>query len=213
MEERFDLYSVAISFFLTLSFAFCYFQIGLGGSESSEFHEEIIPSAGISYIKNYEAIMIPDGNYSIAVPSKDTFLRINGHRIHPLFLIMIPDSDSKMRLYPLNVKDNSILPHIGKTLALHILMEFRSTYGANRLTYDEKHPNIPARISYSKKVYYYLHVENGFGTIERGYLPRDSLALKWYKKPEYVQEEMAAIYFLTNRIPYGTFEIQKSLEE
>ena len=213
MEERFDLYTLAISFFLTLSFAFCYFQIGLGGSESTEFHEEIIPSVGISYLRDNEPILLEDGNYPLAVPSKDSFLKINGRRIHPLFLIMIPDSDSKMRLYPLNVKDNSILPHIGKTLALHILMEFKSTFGDNRLIYDEHHAGIPARISYSKKVYYYLHVENGFGTIERGYLPRESLALRWYKKPEFVREEMAAIYFLTNRIQYGTLEIEKSLEE
>lgn len=213
MEQRFDLYSVAISFFLTIACALCYFQIGLGGDETAEFHREIIPSTGISYIRDEKPILLPDGNYPLAVPSKDSFLKIEDREVFPLFLIMIRDEDSKLRLYPLNVLNESILPHMGKTLALHILMEFKTAFGENRLTYDEKHAGVPPRISYAKKVYYYLHVEHGFGTIERGYLPRESLALKWYKKPEFVREEMAAIFFLTNKIPYGLLEIERALEE
>ncbi len=209
-EKRFDLYNTAVSFFLLAAFTLCYFRIGLGGDESGEFHSEIVHALGISYIKDEKPILLKDGNYPLAVPSKDSWLYVDGKRYFPLFLVMV-EENSQLNLYPLNVKNESFLPHIGNTLPLHILMEFKTTYGENLLVYDEKPAGMSARDSYARKVYYYLHVSNGFGRIERGYLPRRSIALQWYKKPNFYLEELAAIYFLTNEIEFDDEKVARSV--
>lgn len=151
-----ELYTVvAVIFFVLAGLAVEIFQ----SDEVASFHEEIFPSDRISYIKNNELTALEDGNYNLAMPAGGTF--VNG--IAPMLLVEVDGE-----FYPLNIADDSILPRQGRQLPLRILFGFTSPHASNTLKYDEKSGDNPEE-SYSKKAYYYLHVENGFGSVERLY--------------------------------------------
>ena len=125
----------------------------------ASFHEEIFPSNAIGYIKDNELVELSDGDYMLAMPAGGTF--VNG--VAPMLLVEVEG-----KYFPLNIADDSILPRQGRQLPLRILFGFTSPHASNTLHYEEKVGG-DAEESYSKKAYYYLHVENGFGRVERFY--------------------------------------------
>ena len=151
-----ELYTaVAVIFFIIAALTVKFFQT----DKVASFHEEIFPSQAISYIKNNELVALPDGNYNLAMPAGGTF--VNG--VAPMLLIEVDGE-----FYPLNIADDSILPRQGRQLPLKILFGFTSPHASNTLKYAEKNGDDPVE-SYRRKAYYYLHVSNGFGNVERLY--------------------------------------------
>lgn len=157
--------AVAVLFFLLAMFC-VHFEIGIGfdGRENA-YHKEIIPSLKLSYIDGGQLIELADGNYPVAMPSSDNTLTIGGKKKFPLLMVMVPTAEG-LKLYPLNVADDSFLPRQGGTLALNILIGFTSAHAENRLQYDEKHGDVS---DYKRKAYYYLEVKSGVGRMRRGY--------------------------------------------
>lgn len=129
------------------------------------YHAEIIPSRALSYIDGGRLVELPDGNYPVAMPAGDAALVIDGEKKFPLLMVMVP-LDGGLKLYPLNVADDSFLPRQGRTLALNILMGFTSAHAENRLQYGEKLGSVE---DYKRKAYYYLEVRSGAGRMRRGY--------------------------------------------
>ena len=193
---RLDKYTLAIAFFLFLSFS----VIGFGrNDQSSDYHQQILPSDSLCYIKDGNLIALVDGNYPLAMPSHDSTIEIDGRKFFPLLLILVPSGDD-FELYPLNIADDSILPRQGKTLALHILFGFTSEHAENKLIYEEK-INDSAADDYKRKVFYYLKVENGFGTVQRDYMTSENAGVdfKFYRDVDHVKDELIAIYKIENK--------------
>ena len=151
-----ELYTaVAVMFLIAAALSVKFFQ----SDKVASFHEEIFPSNAISYIKDNELVELKDGDYMLAMPAGGTF--VNG--VAPMLLVEVEG-----KYFPLNIADDSILPRQGRQLPLRILFGFTSPHASNTLKYEEKVGG-DAEESYSKKAYYYLHVENGFGRVERFY--------------------------------------------
>jgi len=197
-----DKYTAAAVFFLILSFIVCYFQIGFKHTEEGTgYHKEILPSERLSYIKDGELIPLPDGAYPVAMPSQDSMLIINGEKVFPMLLILIPSANGEdFDLYPLNIADDSLLPRQGKTLALHILFGFTSEHAENKLVYAEK-GNDTAAEDYKRKAFYYLVVKDGYGKIERDYMTKENAGenLRYYRDVDHVKEELITIYKMKNQ--------------
>lgn len=163
VEENFErqpfkveLYTaVAVIFLIAAALSVKFFQ----SDKVASFHEEIFPSKAISYIKDNELVELSDGDYMLAMPAGGTF--VNG--VAPMLLVEVEG-----KYFPLNIADDSILPRQGRQLPLRILFGFTSPHASNTLQYEEKIGGDPVE-SYSKKAYYYLHVEKGFGHVERFY--------------------------------------------
>ena len=150
-------YFVAVTFFLTLSFAVVLYP---KSDTPPSWHEEIFPSNTLSYIKDGELVALSDGNYPLAMPPEGTFIG----EIAPLLLVEVDGT-----YYPLNIADDSIIPRHGKILPLKILFGFTSAHAENTLHYKEKTGNDPVA-DYRKKAFYYLRVEGGFGRVQRGFV-------------------------------------------
>ncbi|MCR5833779.1 MAG: hypothetical protein K6G55_03925 [Selenomonadaceae bacterium] len=125
------------------------------------WHEEIIPSNAIGYIDNGKVIALPDGDYRLAMPPQNTF--VNG--IAPMLLVEVDGN-----YFPLNIVDDSILPRRGKQLPLKILFGFTSAHAENTLTYKEKTGDDNPVTEYSRKAFYFLRVENGYGRVRRDFV-------------------------------------------
>ncbi|MBR0262151.1 MAG: hypothetical protein IJQ85_10210 [Selenomonadaceae bacterium] len=149
-------YFIAAAVFMTLAFAVVLYP---KSDTPPSWHEEIFPSNALSYIKDGKLVALPDGNYPLAMPPNDTF--VNG--VAPMLLVEVDGV-----YYPLNIADDSIIPRRGKTLPLKILFGFTSAHAENTLHYQEKTGNDPVA-DYRKKAFYYLHVENGFGRVQRDF--------------------------------------------
>lgn len=127
------------------------------------WHEEIIASEALSYIKDGELVALPNGDYPLAMPPKGTFVG----EIAPMLLIKVNGT-----YYPLNIVDDSIIPRQGKLLPLKILFGFTSKHAENTLTYQEKTSGDPVA-DYRKKAFYYMRVKDGFGQVQRGFEIKD----------------------------------------
>ena len=147
--------AVAVIFFFLAAISVKFFQ----SDKVASFHEEIFPSQAISYIDGENLVELADGDYMLAMPAGGTF--VNG--VAPMLLVEVEG-----KFFPLNIADDSILPRQGRQLPLRILFGFTSPHAENILKYEEKRGGDPVE-SYRKKAYYYLHVENGFGHVERFY--------------------------------------------
>ncbi len=123
------------------------------------WHEEILPSNALSYIKDGELVTLPDGDYPLAMPPAGTFVG----KIAPMLLVEVNGT-----YYPLNIADDSIIPRQGKLLPLKILFGFTSPHAENTLHYQEKTGNDPVA-DYRRKAFYFLRVENGFGRVQRDF--------------------------------------------
>ena len=195
-----DKYTVAVAFFLMLSIIVCYFQIGFThGEEGNGYHKEILPSSQLCYIKDGELVPLADGAYPVAMPSQDSTLIINGQKVFPMLLVLVPTSNDDFELYPINIADDSLLPRRGKTLALHILFGFTNEHAENKLVYAEKGIDSAAE-DYKRKAFYYLVVKDGYGKMERDYMTKDNAgeAFKYYRDVDHVKEELIAIYNMKN---------------
>ena len=153
-------YFVAVAVFLTLSFAVVLYP---KSDKPPSWHEEIFPSNALSYIKDGELVALPNGDYQLAMPPEGTFVG----KVAPMLLVEV---DGKY--YPLNIVDDSIIPRQGKLLPLKILFGFTSAHAENTLHYQEKTGNNPVA-DYRKKAFYFLHVENGFGHVQRDFVIKD----------------------------------------
>ena len=161
-----EIYAATAALFLLLSMVCLYFGLGIGfEGKNISYHAELMPSRALSYIDGGRLIELPDGNYPVAMPSGDESLMIDGQKKFPLLMVAVPTA-AGLRLYPLNVADDSFLPRQGRLLALNILMGFTSAHAENRLEYDEKHGNVE---DYKRKAYYYIEVRSGVGRMRRGY--------------------------------------------
>jgi hypothetical protein len=149
-------YLAAAAFFFVLSI--CAVVLPNKNSDPS-FHKEIIPSNAISYIKDDKLVALADGKYLLAMPAGGTFVK----GVAPMLLVKVGHEH-----YPLNIADDSILPRQGRMLPLKILFGFTSPHASNTLKYEEKTGGDP-KLSYLRKARYYLHVENGYGTVKRSY--------------------------------------------
>ena len=179
-----EIYAATAVLFFVLSIICIVFGIGIGfNGRDNAYHKELIPSRALSYIDDGRLVELPDGNYP--VPSDDKSLMIDGKKKFPLLMVMVP-TERGLRLYPLNVEDDSFLPRQGRTLALNILIGFTSAHAENRLQYDEKHGNVE---DYKRKAYYYLEVKSGVGRMKRGY--------KFSRSTDPI-EEMQTVYKLIN---------------
>ena len=151
-----ELYTaVAVIFFIAAALCVKFFQ----SNADPSFHKEIFASQAISYIKNNELFALSDGDYQLAMPPGGTF--VNG--VAPMLLVEVDGE-----FFPLNIADDSILPRQGRQLPLKILFGFTSPHAENKLKYGEKNGGDPTE-SYRRKAYYYLHVKDGFGNVERAY--------------------------------------------
>lgn len=150
-------YFIAAAIFMTSAFATVLFP---KSTTPPSWHEEILPSNALSYIKDGKLVALPDGDYPLAMPPAGTFVG----DVAPMLLVKVDGM-----YYPLNIADDSIIPRSGKTLPLKILFGFTSAHAENMLTYHEKTGNDPV-IDYSKKAFYYLHVEGGFGHVQRDFI-------------------------------------------
>ena len=151
-----ELYTVvAVIFFIMAALSVKFFQT----DKVASFHEEIFPSQAISYIKDNKPVALADGNYILAMPAGGTF--VNG--VAPMMLVKVG-----REFYPLNIADDSILPRQGRQLPARILFGFTSAHASNTLKYEEKIGGDPAE-SYRRKAYYYLHVHEGYGEVQRAY--------------------------------------------
>ncbi len=150
-------YLAAAAFFFALSFLVVIFE---DKNSDPSFHKEIIPSNAIGYFdSNENFIPLPDGNYLLAMPKGGMFVK----GVPPMLLVQIGRD-----YYPLNIADDSILPRQGKMLPLKILFGFTSPHASNTLKYAEKINDNPVE-DYHKKSRYYLHVEKGYGTVQRSF--------------------------------------------
>ncbi len=149
-------YLAAATFFFILAIFAVVFP---NKNTDPSFHKEIIPSNAISYIKDEKLVALANGKYLLAMPEGGTFVK----GVAPMLLIKVGRD-----YYPLNIADDSILPRQGRMLPLKILFGFTSPHASNTLKYEEKTGDDP-RLSYMRKARYYLHVENGFGTVKRSY--------------------------------------------
>ena len=153
---KIELYTVAaVIFFILAALSVKFFQT----DKVASYHEEIFPTQAISYIKDNKPVELADGDYLLAMPAGGTF--ING--VAPMLLVKVG-----REYYPLNIADDSILPRQGRQLQLKILFGFTSAHAENKLTYEEKIGGDPIE-SYRRKAYYYLHVHEGFGEVQRAY--------------------------------------------
>lgn len=159
-------YFIASALFMSLAFAVVLYP---KSDLPPSWHEEIIPSNALSYIKDGELVALPDGDYPLAMPPKGTFV----NKIAPMLLVQV-----KGAYYPLNIVDDSIIPRQGKTLPLKILFGFKSKHAENTLTYKEKTGNDPVT-DYSKKAFYYLRVKDGFGQVQRGFVVEEVTVKGW----------------------------------
>ena len=149
-------YLAAAAFF----FALAIFTVIFSDKNSDpSFHKEIIPATSIGYIKDEKFFALADGNYLLAMPAGGTFVK----GVAPMLLVKVGRD-----YYPLNIADDSILPRQGKMLPLKILFGFTSPHASNTLQYAEKIGNNPVE-DYHRKSRYYLHVEKGFGSVQRSY--------------------------------------------
>ena len=203
-----DKYTVAVAFFLMLSIIVCYFQIGFThGEEGNGYHKEILPSSQLCYIKDGELVPLANGAYPVAMPSQDSTLRINGKKVFPLFLVLVPKADTSstdindFELYPINIADDSLLPRRGRTLALHILFGFTNEHAENKLVYAEK-GNDTAAEDYKRKAFYYLVVKSGYGKMERDYMTAENAGegFKYYRDVDHIIEELFTIYKMKNPV-------------
>lgn len=153
-------YFIAVAVFMTLAFVAVLYP---KSETPPSWHEEILPSNALSYIKDEELIALPDGDYPLAMPPKGTFIG----EVAPMLLVEVDGT-----YYPLNIADDSIIPRQGKLLPLKILFGFTSPHAENTLTYKEKTGNDPVA-DYRKKAFYYLHVERGFGKVQRDFVIKD----------------------------------------
>lgn len=151
-QEKF--YAAIAAVFFILSFCAVIFQPDRG---DPSFHKEIFPTSAISYIRDNRPIALADGNYFLAMPAGGTF--VNG--VAPMLMVEVG-----REYFPLNIADDSTIPRRGKLLPLKILFGFTSPHASNTLHYAEKNGGDPVE-SYRRKAQYYLHVENGFGTVQR----------------------------------------------
>ena len=149
-------YFIAVAVFTALAFATVLYP---KSSTPPSWHEEILPSNALSYIKDDKLVALPDGDYQLAMPPAGTFVG----EIAPMLLVEV---DGKY--YPLNIADDSIIPRTGKLLPLKILFGFTSAHAENTLKYLEKTGTDPVA-DYRKKAYYFLRVEGGFGRVQRGF--------------------------------------------
>ena len=152
-------YFIAAAVFVTLAFAVVLYP---KGDTPPSWHEEIIPSNALSYIKDGKLVALPDGDYPLAMPPEGTF--VDG--VAPMLLVQVDGS-----YFPLNIADDSIIPRRGKTLPLKILFGFTSAHAENTLRYKEKTGNDPVA-DYRKKAFYFLRVEDGFGRVQRDFTVR-----------------------------------------
>ncbi|MBQ7704115.1 MAG: hypothetical protein IJT73_01610 [Selenomonadaceae bacterium] len=124
------------------------------------FHKEIISADSIGYFDEEENFVpLADGNYYLAMPAGGTFVKGKA----PMLLVKVGRD-----YYPLNIADDSILPRHGKILPLKILFGFTSPHASNTLKYAEKTGKNPVE-DYHKKSRYYLHVEKGYGSVQRAF--------------------------------------------
>lgn len=149
-------YFIAVAVFVSLAFAVVLYP---KSDLPPSWHEEIIPSNELSYIKDGKLVALPDGDYPLAMPPEGTFVG----EVAPMLLVQVNGV-----YYPLNIADDSIIPRHGKTLPLKILFGFKSKHAENTLTYKEKTGNDPVA-DYRKKAFYYLRVNDGFGQVQRGF--------------------------------------------
>ena len=147
-------YLAAAVFFFALAICTVIFS---NKDADPSFHKEIVPSDSISYFKDEKLIPLADGDYLLAMPAGGTFVRGKV----PMLLVQV-----EKEYYPLNIEDDSILPRRGRMLPLKILFGFTSPHASNTLKYAEKLHNNPVE-DYRKKSRYYLHVEKGFGSVQR----------------------------------------------
>lgn len=147
-------YLAAAIFFFVLAILAVLF-----GNQNSEpsFHREIIPASSIGYIKDGNFFELADGDYLLAMPEGGTFVK----GVAPMLLVQVG-----REYLPLNIADDSILPRQGKMLPLKILFGFTSPHASNTLKYAEKISDNPVE-DYRRKARYYLHVEKGFGSVQR----------------------------------------------
>ena len=149
-------YTAVAIIFLILAFIAVKLQ---DPDKEPSFHEEIIPSDAISYIKDGAAVPLADGDYNLFMPEGGTF--VNGKP--PMLLVEVGGE-----FFPLNILDDSILPRQGRRLPLKILFGFTSPHASNTLKYAEKQGGDPVRY-FRRKAQYYLNVVDGFGYVERKY--------------------------------------------
>ena len=153
-------YFIAVAIFVTLAFvAVLWPKPDLPPS----WHQEILSSNAISYVRDGKLVALPDGNYPLAMPPEGTFV----DKIAVLLLVQVDGS-----WYPLNIADDSVIPRRGKLLPLKILFGFTSAHAENTLAYKEKTGN-DARADYRKKAIYYLEVKNGYGRVQRTFEIKD----------------------------------------
>ena len=153
-------YFIAVAAFLSLAFAIVLYP---KSQLPPSWHEEILPSNALSYIKDGELVALCDGDYPLAMPPKGVFVE----GIAPMLLVQVDGV-----YYPLNIADDSVIPRQGKTLPLKILFGFTSAHAENTLKYKEKTGNDPVA-DYRKKAIYYLEVKNGFGRVQRKFEIKD----------------------------------------
>lgn len=153
-------YFIAVAIFVSLAFAVVLYP---KSDLPPSWHEEIIPSNELNYIKDGKLVALPDGDYPLAMPPEGTFVG----KVAPMLLVQVNGV-----YYPLNIADDSIIPRHGKTLPLKILFGFKSKHAENTLTYKEKTGNDPVA-DYRKKAFYYLRVNGGFGQVQRGFEIKD----------------------------------------
>ena len=149
-------YFIAAAVFMSLAFAVVLYP--KSGTPPS-WHDEIVPSNALSYIKGGELVALPDGDYPLAMPPDGTF--VSG--VAPMLLVQVNGT-----YYPLNIVDDSIIPRRGKLLPLKILFGFTSKHAENTLHYKEKTGDDPVA-DYRRKAFYYLRVKDGFGKVQRGF--------------------------------------------
>ena len=153
-------YVIAAAVFVTMAFAVVLFP---KSSTPPSWHEEILPSDALSYIRDGKLIALTDGDYPLAMPPEGT--RVG--KATPMLMVKVGGT-----YYPLNIVDDSIIPRHGKLLPLKILFGFTSAHAENTLHYKEKTGNDPVA-DYRKKAFYYLRVEDGFGRVQRGFEIKD----------------------------------------
>ena len=155
-----EFYFIAVAVFVTAAVAAVLLP---KSSTPPSWHEEIIPSDALSFIRGSELVALPDGDYPLYMPAGGTF--VNG--VAPMLMVEVNGAR-----YPLNIADDSIIPRTGKILPLKILFGFTSAHAENTLHYQEKTGN-DARADYRKKAFYFLRVEGGFGRVQRGFVVKD----------------------------------------
>lgn len=214
-----DRYTLAIIVFLLASLLVVYFRFGLSHQdETAGYYAEIVPSDALSCIdeERQELIPLPDGVYPLCLPSGGEKVTWQGRASTPLFLVPLLQ-DGKFRLYPLNIRNDSLIERHGPPLVFHIRLKFHSRHAENCLPYLEKDGTAvsDAEIAqqYTRKFYYYLLVQDGYGELQLGWLTEENTgsAIKWYKQPEYYMEELAAIHYVLHGYPAKEIE-QLALE-